>query len=110
MNENEQEKWRLENEKLRGDLEIRVEKYKNTTQSALQKVSLIPKKDTKEYTIAMDFLTMANHYFNDGLHFQTQGDLLLALASFSYAHAWLDAGVRAGIMDGKDDDKLFTLP
>lgn len=92
------------------ELETRVNKYKHVTQNALQKVSIKAKKDTKEYTIAMDYLTMANNYFNDAIHFQEQGDLILSLAAFSYAHAWMDAGVRAGILDGKEDDVLFTLP
>ncbi|MBS3057208.1 MAG: DUF357 domain-containing protein, partial [Candidatus Diapherotrites archaeon] len=33
-----------------------------------------------------------------------------ALAAFSYAHAWLDAGVRAKLLDARGDDNLFTLP
>jgi len=41
--------------------------------------------------------------------FKEKGDLLTALASFSYAHAWLDAGVRAKLFEA-EDDQLFTLP
>ena len=95
---------------LQEALTKKVNHYRNVTQAALAKVSISAKENTREHTIAMDYLTMANNYFNDGLHFQEQGELLLALAAFSYAHAWLDAGVRAGILDGKNDDKLFTLP
>ena len=52
---------------------------------------------------------MAQNYYEDGCYFQGKRDLLTALASFSYAHAWLDAGVRARILEGSDGD-LFTLP
>jgi hypothetical protein len=52
---------------------------------------------------------MTKNYFSDAQHFKEKGDLLTALASFSYAHAWLDAGVRAKIFHA-DDDQLFTLP
>ena len=38
------------------------------------------------------------------------GARLLALPAYSYAHAWLDAGVRAGLLDAQGDDRLFTLP
>jgi Uncharacterized protein conserved in archaea len=31
-----------------------------------------------------------------------------ALASFSYGHAWLDAGAKLGVFD-VDDDILFTI-
>ena len=51
---------------------------------------------------------MANNYFNDGKYYKEKGNLLTALASFSYAHAWLDAGVRAFLFDATDD-QLFTL-
>lgn len=95
---------------LQRELEAKVERYRVLTQNGLQKISIKAKKNTKEYTIAMDYLTMANNYFNDALHFKDQGDWLIALAAFSYAHAWLDAGVRAGFFDGKNDDQLFTLP
>ncbi len=95
---------------LKLQLEERVNKYKELTQHALQKVSIKAKEGTREHTIAMDYLTMANNYFNDAIHFQQQGELLLSLAAFSYAHAWLDAGVRAEILDGANDDRLFTLP
>ena len=91
-------------------LKERVIRYRSITQQALAKINIIAKKDTKEGTIAMDYMTMANNYFNDAIHFQEQGDDILALAAFSYAHAWLDAGVRAGLFDGKEDDRLFTLP
>lgn len=97
-------------EDLHAQLVERVNRYHHVTQSALQKISVKAKPGTKEHTIALDYLTMANNYFNDALHFQEQGELLLALAAFSYAHAWMDAGVRAGILDGQNDDRLFTLP
>lgn len=95
---------------LKQELENKVLHYKTLTEQALGKISILAKEGTKEHTIALDFLTMANNYFNDGIHFQEQGDLLLALGAFSYAHAWLDAGVRAGVLDGKGDEQLFTLP
>jgi hypothetical protein len=88
----------------------RVTRYHAITKQALEKIEMKARKGTREYDIAMDFLSMAKNYFNDAQHFQKNGELLLALAAYSYAHAWMDAGVRAGILDGKEDDRLFTLP
>lgn len=88
----------------------RVQKYRKLTEKALKKVRVKAEKGSKEFAIAFDFLNMAQNYFNDAKHFEENGKLLLALAAYSYAHAWLDAGVRAKILDGKNDDKLFTLP
>jgi len=98
-----------ENE-LAGELRERVVKYRKLTQAALRKVSIKAERGSKEFAIAADFVSMAQNYFNDAKHFEENGKMSLALAAFSYAHAWLDAGVRAGFLDGKNDDKLFTLP
>ncbi len=88
----------------------RVARYKSLTDKALEKVSIKQGITEKERKIAADFLSMARNYLQDGKHFEEQGKLDLALAAYSYAHAWLDAGVRAGFLDGKQDNRLFTLP
>jgi len=41
-------------------------------------------------------VTMAVSYLEDGRHFLENNDLANALASFSYGHGWLDAGIRMG--------------
>ena len=88
----------------------KVSHYQALTEKALKKISIKKGLPEKEKRIALDFLEMANNYFYDAKHFEAKGELLTALAAFSYAHAWLDAGVRAGLFDGKGDDKLFALP
>jgi len=95
---------------LNNQLVARVTRYHTITKQALEKIGMKARRGTREYDIAMDFLSMAKNYFNDAAHFEKNGELLLALAAYSYAHAWMDAGVRAGILDGKEDDRLFTLP
>ena len=92
------------------ELGERVRKYRELTESALGKVSVKGGIAEKEKKTANDFLEMARNYLNDGKHFEEQGKLELALAAYSYAHAWLDAGVRARFLDGKQDGRLFTLP
>ena len=91
-------------------VEERAEKYGLLTEQAFEKVSIKPGLSEKELKIVQDFLSMARNYLSDGKHFQEKKEGSLALAAFSYAHAWLDAGVRAGFLDGKEDDRLFTLP
>jgi hypothetical protein len=87
----------------------KVEKYEALTKRALKEIKLMKGIDEKEKKIAEDFLSMANNYYNDAVFFKKNGKLLTSLAAFSYAHAWLDAGVRAKIFFAKDD-QLFTLP
>lgn len=91
------------------ELEIKVEKYRKLTEKALKVIEINEKNSEKENKIAADFLSMAKNYFNDAKHFEEKGDLLTALAAYSYAHAWLDAGVRAKVFKA-EDDALFTLP
>ncbi|MDD5162685.1 MAG: DUF357 domain-containing protein [Candidatus ainarchaeum sp.] len=95
---------------LQQSLEQKAGHYGELTKKALEKVEIRKGLDSRDEARAHDFLSMARNYFNDARHFEEKGELLLALAAFSYAHAWLDAGVRAKILDGKNDDRLFTLP
>jgi len=58
--------------------------------------------------VAEDFKTMADSYHKDGLFFIEHKDYVNALASFSYGHAWLDAGAKLGVFN-VDDEILFTI-
>ena len=40
----------------------------------------------------------------------TMGTFVRAFGAINYAHAWIDAGVKIGWLDGHEDDVLFTLP
>lgn len=94
---------------LKKDLEKKVDKYQKLTEKALSLIKLKEGLSDSEKETGKDFLSMTNNYLSDGKYYKEKGELLIALASFSYAHAWLDAGVRAKIFDASDD-QLFTLP
>lgn len=84
-------------------------KYLRLTHEALDRVR--PAAPSRSYLAgaAEDYLAMAKAYLSDAEHFAQQGDTDRALAAASYAHAWLDAGVRLGLLDGGNDDARFTL-
>lgn len=92
------------------ELKEKVAKYAALTEKALGKIKIMQNLSAERLAIANDFLEMARNYFSDAKHFAEKGDLLTALAAYSYAHAWLDAGVRAKLFDAGNDSKLFTLP
>ena len=92
------------------EIEEWAEKYHNITKKALEKVSIKKNLSGQDAENAGKLLSMANDYFNDACYFEKQGKFVLAIAAFSYAHAWIDAGVKIGLFDGKNDSKLFTLP
>lgn len=86
-----------------------LERYLRLTREALARVRPAPPDRSFLRGASDDFLQMARAYLADAEHFTAQGDDDRALAAASYAHGWLDAGVRLGILDGGNDDQRFTL-
>lgn len=86
-----------------------LEKYLRLTHEALERVTAAAPERSFLRGASDDFLAMARAYLSDAEHFSASGDEARALAAASYAHGWLDAGVRLGILNGGDDDQRFTL-
>ena len=84
-------------------------KYIQTTQKALDKITIAPPPRSYHRVLAKDFLNMASAYFSDAEHFHNEGDYERALSCVNYAHGWLDAGARLGLFNVDEDDQLFTL-
>lgn len=89
--------------------EERVEEYISKTEKALDKIEIAQPERSHLFSIAEDFLEMAESYHKDAQHFKEKGDLDTAFACINYAHGWLDAGARIGLFDTGGDDQLFTL-
>jgi hypothetical protein len=89
-----------------------VEKYLDLTARAKKKATPIPTSEGGDGDAARlaDMLRMCDDYAADARHFMETGDLVRAFGAINYAHAWLDAAVRIGLLDGHGDDQLFTLP
>ena len=86
-----------------------LEKYLRLTREALAKVTPASPERSFLRGASDDFLAMARSYLADAEHFSAAGDRDRALAAASYAHGWIDAGVRLGLLDGGNDDQRFTL-
>ncbi len=86
-----------------------LERYLRLTGEALDRVRVAAPARSFLVGAGEDFLAMARAYLGDARHFRDGGDLERALAAVSYAHGWLDAGVRLGILDGGGDEARFTL-
>jgi len=91
-----------------GDAPPLLAKYLALTDAALAAVRPGVPKEGYLRGAADDFLGMARSYLSDARHFLAQGDADRALAAVSYAHGWIDAGVRLGLLDGGGDDQRFT--
>ena len=87
----------------------RVSRYIAISKEARAKAT--PKDlDDKQEKNLESMMRMFDDYLSDAEHFLSEGDLIRAFGAVNYAHAWIDSAVRIGLMDGHDDDRLFTLP
>lgn len=87
----------------------KLKKYFSVTEKALKKAKIVAPKKTHLHTAAVDFLDMAQRYYDDAKHFEKKGDTVTAFAALNYAHGWLDAGARLGLFDVGHDSTLFTV-
>ena len=93
---------------MTADLYEKTQRYEKLLRAALEKAVPSSIEGSHMIAVAKDFKTMADSYHKDGLFFMEQNDYVNALASFSYGHAWLDAGAKLGVFN-VDDDILFTI-
>ncbi len=84
----------------------KLEKYFTVTGTALAMCK--DAFDKNRLHEAEDFFDMANRYYSDAKHFESQGDYVLAFAALNYAHGWLDAGARIKLFD-VHDSRFFTV-
>ncbi len=89
-------------------LEEKVKRYESLLRRALSAYEIAPQEKSHLWNVALDFSNMARSYYDDGKYFLEQGDIVNALACFSYGHAWLDAGVKIGVFRASDEN-LFTI-
>ncbi|WP_433624501.1 DUF357 domain-containing protein [Halomicrococcus sp. NG-SE-24] len=94
---------------MAADIEEKTDRYERLLAEAVDVATVAPPADTPMGEAAAECLEMAESYLADGRHFREDDDLVNALASFSYGHAWLDAGARVGLFDVPTDGHLFTV-
>lgn len=90
--------------------EEKIEHYLDLTKRAREKATVMPELGEEDMSRIKIMLRMADDYFSDANYFKNQGDYVRAFGAINYAHAWIDAGVKIGLLDGHGDDVLFTLP
>jgi uncharacterized protein len=83
-------------------------KYREILEKALNIIKINIENESFLKDVAENYLSMSQNYLKDGIHFQEKEDYPRALAAFSYAYGWIDAGVRLGLFYGIDRD-MFTL-
>ena len=91
------------------DIAEKTDRYEDLLAEALSAATVAPPEGTPMADAAAECEEMARSYLDDGRHFRSEDDLVNALASFSYGHAWLDAGARIGLFDVPTEGHLFTV-
>ena len=91
------------------DLEEKTDRYEGLLAEALSAAETAVPRETPLGELAAEYREMAAAYLEDGRHFREEEDLVNALASFSYGHAWMDAGARAGLFEVPEEGELFTV-
>ncbi|QLC34613.1 DUF357 domain-containing protein [Halarchaeum sp. CBA1220] len=91
------------------DLAEKTDRYEGLLAEALEEADPVAPEGTPLAEAAAEYEEMARSYLEDGRHFRANGDPVNALASFSYGHAWMDAGARIGLFDVPEEGHLFTV-
>jgi len=90
--------------------EDKVMQYLDITKRAREKATPIHPEGSEQSKQLAIMMRMADDYSSDAKHFLDIGDRVRAFGAINYAHAWIDAAVKLRLLDGHDDDVLFTLP
>jgi hypothetical protein len=94
--------------KQHASLPEKVKRYEELLHKALEAFEISVQEKSHLRKVAEDYSNMARSYYDDGMHFIEEGDMVNALVCFSYGHAWLDAGVKLGVFKVSDEN-LFTI-
>ncbi|MEM0141150.1 MAG: DUF357 domain-containing protein [Thermoplasmatales archaeon] len=89
-------------------LEAKCREYIERGNNALERVKISVPEESFLWKAAHDFIEMCKNYLSDASFFYNKGDFENSLAASSYAYAWLDAGVRIGLLEAKGDYVRFT--
>lgn len=91
------------------ELKEKVDRYIAIEEEALRKLKVAVPLNSLMGDFARNAMEMIESYFSDAKHFKEKDDLLNAFAALNYSYGWIDCLVRLGVLDGGNDDRLFTL-
>jgi uncharacterized protein len=95
--------------KFRKKLEEKTNRYAHLLDTARSSVMCASEPATTSHDFATRILAIAALYAGHGNSCQKSGLTEAALASFSYGHGWLDAGVTTGYFRILAQHDLFTV-
>ncbi len=90
-------------------LHEKTHRYQRMLRLALTMVEPAPDESSPMHAGSEDFHATARSWYMEGLEHLETGDLAGSLARLSYGYAWLDAGIRAGLLRVTGERELFTV-
>jgi hypothetical protein len=94
---------------LAGRLTEKTSRYLRLLETACSSVARAPDEETAAGAFADRVLCAGTCYARHGRLLAARGEQEEALASFSYGHGWIDAGVRAGLFAVTANREIFTI-
>jgi len=94
---------------LTGRLTEKTARYLRLLETACSSVVRAPDKETAAGAFADRVLSVGTCYARHGRLLLLRGEREEALATFSYGHGWIDAGVRAGLFTVTANREIFTI-
>ena len=94
---------------LFGRLDEKTRRYARLLDTACASVKSAPEPETTSGIFARRVIAVGTCYARGGQASLAAGEMEVALARFSYGHAWLDAGVRAGLLTLTGNREIFTI-
>jgi hypothetical protein len=92
-----------------GKLDEKTRRYARLLDTACASVVAAPEPETTGSIFARRVLAVGTCYARGGQASLAAEEMEVALARFSYGHAWLDAGVRAGLLALTGNREIFTI-
>ncbi|MDD1715486.1 MAG: DUF357 domain-containing protein [Methanolinea sp.] len=96
-------------DECREHLQEKVLRYERLLSMAIESAGSAPEIETVMGLASFRFRSVAFLFLTWGRSFLSHDLAPNALASFSYGHAWMDAGVRSGLFFIKGSRDLFTV-
>jgi len=90
-------------------LHEKTHRYRRMLRSALGMVEAAPDPASPLHGGSREFHAVAASWYVEGVERLEAGDYAGALACLSYGYAWLDAGIRAGLLQVTGERDLFTV-
>jgi hypothetical protein len=90
-------------------LNEKTRRYARLLETACASVVPAPEPETAGGVFARRVILVSTCYARGGGYSLVSGAEEAALALFSYGHGWLDAGVRAGLLEITGNREIFTI-